>query len=172
MQIRPANPDDAARIAEVQICGWQRAYAHLFPAEYLAHLSISERTETWRSRLAGSEAPRMIVAESEGKVVGWVSLGPSRDPGATQLVGEVYGFYVDPSFWSRGIGKALWAAAAAAARTAGWHRITLWVLEGNARARDFYQRLGLALEADQSKLFQRDGHSVPEVRYTYELSRD
>src|SRR5688572_27268075 len=147
MQIRPANPDDAARIAEVQVQGWQQAYAHLFPAEYLARLSFSERTDTWRSRLNECNARRLTVADSDGEVVGWLSLGPSRDPDATQSVGEVYGLYVDPSFWNRGVGKALWSAAESAAKAAGWHRITLWVLEGNARAREFYRRMGLTHEA-------------------------
>jgi ribosomal protein S18 acetylase RimI-like enzyme len=170
LEIRTARPDDAGRIAEIQVRGWQQAYAHLFPAEYLDRLSVSERTTTWRSRLAAAEPPGMIVAELDGNVVGWLSLGPSRDPGAPRSVGEVWGFYVDPSFWNRGIGKALWSAAESAAKVAGWQRITLWVLEGNATAREFYHGIGLTLESDQKKLFQRDGHSVPEVRYARDLS--
>jgi ribosomal protein S18 acetylase RimI-like enzyme len=49
--------------------------------------------------------------------------------------------YVDPGRWGHGIGTALYDVAMAdlAAR---FSEATLWVLEGNVRARGWYNRLG------------------------------
>jgi len=51
--------------------------------------------------------------------------------------------HVHPSAWSQGIGTALHDHALATATQNGADRINLWVLEGNGRAREMYERRNL-----------------------------
>ena len=56
--------------------------------------------ERWRARLADPRlAGRSFVAERDGAVVGFASVGPSRDE---RGIGELYAIYVDPDAWSTG----------------------------------------------------------------------
>jgi ribosomal protein S18 acetylase RimI-like enzyme len=139
VRVRDAVPEDAEAIATAHVRAWQDGYAHVFSAERLASLSISARTVTWRSRLASGLA--VLVVEEAGDVVGFATVGPSRDEdgGGT---GELYGIYVRPDAWGRGAGQALMACAHADLRRRGFDEATLWVLADNPRARRFYERAG------------------------------
>lgn len=164
MIVRSAGPRDADRIAEIQVQGWRSGYTGILPASVLDALSVEERSKAWRERLALNPA-LMLVAEISGEILGWLSLGASRDSDAEGSVGEVYGLYVHPASWRRGVGRALWAEAQRRFQEAGFGQVTLWVLEENARARAFYEHLGFDLEVGMLKMFERDGVSIPEVRY-------
>ena len=63
----------------------------------------------WRDRL---ESPRRAGRPSspscDSEIVGFASIGPSRDE---QGLGELYALYVEPSAWSQGDGRALIARA-------------------------------------------------------------
>jgi RimJ/RimL family protein N-acetyltransferase len=64
------------------------------PAERLAQLSVERRARQWR------DWPPLL-AESGDVVVGFVSVGASRDADAD---GELFAIYVDPDYWGRGVG--------------------------------------------------------------------
>jgi hypothetical protein len=69
--IRAGTPGDAEAVARVHVRTWQVAYAHVFPSQRLAELSVERLAAQWR------EWPP-LVAEVDGTVVGFVSIGPSR----------------------------------------------------------------------------------------------
>jgi ribosomal protein S18 acetylase RimI-like enzyme len=93
-------------------------------------------------------------------------VGPSRDETA---VGELYAIYVDPDDWSRGAGRAL--IARAEERLAEDYGVaTLWVLEGNPRARRFYEAAGWQVDGARQAV-ERLGASPAEVRYRKRLDR-
>ena len=167
--IRAATPNDVDRIAEVHVRSWQAAYADIFPAEYLSNLTVAERRDQWRARFDADPPPTVLVAEDEREIVGWASVGLSRDQDSDGLVGEVYGLYVDPPSWGRGTGGSLWSAAISVGVAAGWTRLIVWVLEENRRARRFYENVGLALEPSRRRLYRRDGQTAQSVRYALAL---
>src|SRR5882757_884193 len=82
------------------------------------------------------------ISEEAGQPVGWLRAGPSRDPGASKATAELWAMYVDPQWWRRGIGRALWAHAEAHLRSAGFSDVSLWVHAGNDGAIAFYGRVG------------------------------
>ena len=129
MLVRPARREDAAAIADVHVRTWQAAYEHVFGAE------------------------------EAGRVVGFASVGDSRDePGK----GELFAIYVLPEAWGSGAGSALMTSALEA--LCSYSSATLWVLEDNPRARRFYEREGWILDGgrrDEELL----GMTVAEVRY-------
>jgi len=160
MEVRKATPEDAAGIARVQERGWQAAYRHVFPAEELDRGGFIQ-AERWSERLVRPPAGwSTFVAEHDGEVVGFTSVGPSRDEDG---IGELYAIYVDPEQWSTGTGRALIERAEDQLRTV-YDEVTLWVLEDNPRARSFYERGGWAVDGGR-KAEARWGVRAPEVRY-------
>ncbi len=138
MIVRPATPEDARGIAEAHVRSWQVAYAHAFPADRLAGLSIDEREVRWRHNLA-DDAVVTTVAVDGGRVVGFAGVGASHAPDAD---GELYAIYVAPDAWGSGAATALMDDALERLRGASCRDAVLWVLEDNPRARRFYEKHG------------------------------
>jgi L-amino acid N-acyltransferase YncA len=108
MRIRPAREDDAGGIASINVRAWREAYRGLIDQDYLDSLSVEEREPQWaawmRDRPSGV---RIWVAEEDGAVVGYISLGPSRDEGEAPDTGELYAIYLEPSLIGTGRGRLL-----------------------------------------------------------------
>ncbi len=159
MNVRIASPDDALAIETVRVHGWRTAYRHVFPPAELDALPIDG--ERWRPRLqAPPRGWTTLVCEDGGNVVGFSSVGPSRDH---EGLGELYAIYVDPDAWSTGAGRALMAAAEERLASE-YGAALLWVLEDNPHARRFYERAGWAPDGAR-KAEERFGVRAPEVRY-------
>jgi GNAT superfamily N-acetyltransferase len=170
--VRRATVDDATGIAEIQVRTWRVAYRDLLPADYLGSLSVVPRERMWTQLLDPVRAPEhsAFVAVVDGRLVGFVSAGPAHDIdlGAGRW-GEVYAIYVEPASWGEGVGRALLAAAVDHLQADGMDPLVLWVLEGNDRARAFYERAGWRLDgAARTEAF--GGEEAGEVRY--QLGRD
>lgn len=167
--IRDALPKDAKRIAQVHVSGWQHAYLKLMPAEYLASLSatLPQREAYWIRAIEGKETD-VLVAEVEGEVIGWLSLGPCRDEYMPEAAsGEVMAIYILAEYWSKGIGTQLWQAGFKRLLDQGYRRITLWVLSDNERAIRFYKRLGGKEDSSSRRALERGGVTLDEVRYVW-----
>lgn len=169
LTIREAGAGDADGIAEVHVRSWQAAYRGLISQDVLDTMSVTERAVTW-SQIIAAPLPRhlgLMVAERDGRIVGWVSLGSGRDPGL-EAQAEIYGIYVDPEDWSTGVGHALLLAAEQRIMDAGQSSAYLWVLDGNTRADTFYARHGW--EDDGSmKTDERPGFTLTEHRRVKQL---
>ncbi len=168
--VRPAAPADAGAVGRVQVESWRAAYAGMMPDAVLAGLSVEQRAAAWRGRLEHPEVPerRLFVVEVGGAVVGFASSGPSRDAGADTGTAEVYALYLLPAAWGLGHGRALFAAAVDDLRTRGFARITLWVLDRNARGRRFYEAAGMRPDGG-AKVEVEGGADLPHVRYALAL---
>ncbi|MEU7315414.1 GNAT family N-acetyltransferase [Streptomyces sp. NPDC007083] len=174
MHVREMTEDDVEAVAEVRVRAWQSAYRGLVPQPYLD--AMSPAAETARRRrffAAGRGVVRNLVAADGaggGQVTGWAAAGPRRTQGDTPRPGppggdgELYALYVHPDHIGTGVGRLLMAAVLEDAAARGCPRMFLWVLEGNARARRFYERAGFAADGLTSA-FEVGGAEVPEVRY-------
>lgn len=170
MRLRRAEPADAPAVAEVHVRTWQAAYPGLIPQDYLDALRPEDRLGQWEQALGAAPWPAVVVAEDDGRVVGFTSFGPSRDEDADPAeVGEVQTVYLDPAHWGHGDGAELLGAAVDELRRAGFRRATLWVLDTNARARGFYEHLGW--QADGATMRHDWGAFVAtDVRYARALA--
>jgi GNAT superfamily N-acetyltransferase len=156
--IRPGTVADAEAVARVHVETWQAAYVHVLPQAELQAMSPRERVEQWRRWPP-------LVAEEDGEIVGFVSVGPSRSDDAE---GELFAIYVHPDRWGTGVGRALMQAGEAELRRLGHRTVILWVLEDNLRARRFYELAGWSPDGavQDIELF---GFRLSEVRYAKEL---
>ena len=164
LQITPARAEDCAALARVHVASWQHAYRHLLPAAYLDTLSHERREAQWRDVLAQGKS-ELLVARSEGEVVGFASFGACRDQEAPPGRGELWALYVAPRHWSRGVGLALWQATQERLTALGLVETSVWVLAGNVRAIRFYGNLGFQPDPGAAKDFEMGGARLREVRY-------
>jgi ribosomal protein S18 acetylase RimI-like enzyme len=162
--IRPAAEGDAAGIARVHVRSWQEAYAGIVPETYLASLDVDQRTSEWASYLREGPSDQVLtwVALANDHLVGFVTVGPSRDEDAARGDQEIYSIYLDPGTWGHGVARDLMRTVidAVGAKTP----ISLWVLADNERARHFYRRHGF--QADGVDRYDDvGGENLLEVRY-------
>ena len=162
--MRPATPADADAIGRVQVETWRVAYQGLLPDDVIARFDLEARQRLWRDGLARVPRPgsATFVAELDGDVVGFASVGRSREDEA-ETEGELYAIYLHPSRWDQGIGRALLERAEESMRAYGFERAILWVMEGNERGERFYRAAGWQHDGRKVDAFQ--GVEVAELRY-------
>lgn len=167
--IRDAMPKDAKHIAHVHVRSWQQAYMDLMPADFLASLttSLPQKEAHWARSIESKQADT-LVAEMDGTVIGWLSLGPCRDADTPETTaGEVMAIYVLADYWGHGIGAQLWQAGFQRLVDQGYKRISLWVLAANQRAIRFYTSFGGTEEPGSRRTLVRGGVTLEEVRYVW-----
>lgn len=141
MLLRAAEPEDALGVARVHVRAWQAGYRHLLPGDYLARLRPEERARRYDFVNQDPQRPKTMVAVDDGIICGFATTSPARDDDATHC-GELCALYVDPDWWSRGVGAALIGAARRKLVELTYQDAILWLLRGNTRAERFYRKDG------------------------------
>ena len=163
--MRVATSADADALGALHVASWRWAYEGLLPADYLAGLDPAERSAWWRTVLSQPWPGSVLVAERAGKVIGFVTVGPSTpsqsgdsaDPDGRGTA-VLYALYLQPLSAGAGVGHLLHEAGLAVLRDQRYTDVTLWVLRTNRRAIAFYERHGWSPDGRE----QLD-HSVPGV---------
>lgn len=139
--VRRATPEDAGVIAQVHRASWRSTYGGILPEDVIAAHAGRRSEATWRRQLA-ERVPEAAtwVAELEGALVGFASVGPARHR-LEGLESEIYALYVLQPAQRRGVGRALVTESARHFVRHGRFGFYLWVLKAN-RARMFYETLG------------------------------
>ncbi len=121
-------------------------------------------TLDWQQRLTGIHSPdaRGFAADVDGGLPAGVivACGDPDDPD----FGHITRLYVDPQKWGHGVGRSLYDSAVSYLVRTGYERASLWVLEGNERARRWYERLGWIGTGQRKSVLASAG--VEDVRYT------
>ena len=137
LTLRPATPADALAVATVHIRAWQDGYRGLIADEYLDSLRPEDRAARYTFGSTDPNAPETVVAEVDGVVRGFATIGPCRELGPD--TGELLALHVDPTAWGIGAGRTLIADARTRLVARGFTEAVLWVLVGNERAQRFYR---------------------------------
>ena len=104
-----------------------------------------------------------LVAEMDGRIVGYVRLRPpSRLPENAHVI-QVQGLAVHPDARGRGIAAMLLAEAEQRLRERGTQKLTLRVLSTNVTAIRLYERLGFTREGVLRREFIINGSYVDDV---------
>jgi GNAT superfamily N-acetyltransferase len=169
--LRQARPGDARAIAGVSVASRRWSYRDLLAAADLDALSVEETAADFAQGLA--EFPpgaAVFVAEQAGRVVGYVYVLPSPDADVPAGTSDLGSLYVTEEVAGTGVGRALMEAAVAHARTAGQGLLTIWVRQGNGRARRFYEKHGLRPDgAERSGPHAVLPIEIHEIRYPMSL---
>ncbi len=165
IDIRPLRVDDAEELAALHLAVWRSAYGGLVAAAGFDSVDLAERAQRWRATARGDvDPPRSaLVAEEDGRLVGFVAFGDPRDDDVDASA-EVLALYVDEARWGTPVGHRLLSAARAELAAAGDERLYLWVLTDNPRARSFYERAGLRPDGTEKRI-DLFGTDLPDMRY-------
>ena len=158
--IRRAVPADAAALAEVHVRAWHETYTGLVAPDVIATFDVDERRAMWNralqqpaSHLDGIELGT-VVAEQDGPLVGFASVGPSRGADTARTL-ELWSIYALAHVHGTGVGPALLNAVLGDAPA------QVWLAADNARATAFYAKHGFVEDGARSLY---DTWNMPEKR--------
>ena len=137
------------------------------PAPFLAGLDAAVVAPAIEQGLRASLS--VLVLEQDAAIVGFSAYGASRDPDAGPQTGEVIAINLAPAWWRRGLGRELLHETQQRLDARGCLDATLWVLHGNARARQFYETLGWRPDGVEKHDDTLTGFPLHEVRYRIDL---
>lgn len=127
MHLRPARPEDMAVVAEIWHRGWHAGHAGHVPDGLTQRRTLAAFHDRTPPRVADT-----IVAEIDGVVVGFTMVHDD----------EVEQVFVDPDHHGSGVAAPLLASVERQVAAQGYDVAWLAVVEGNARARRFYEKHG------------------------------
>ena len=134
LTVRRGARADSDLITRLHAATAQVAYAHIFPDQSFPIQVTRRRWEAFDGQV--------LIAEEDGRAVGFVAFAGE----------ELSALYVLPDRWGRGAGGLLLDLAGPVT--------SLWVLEGNAVGRRFYERRGWSPDGTS-----REAFGVTELRY-------
>jgi len=111
-------------MTQIYIDSWNQGFGHLLGRRNVT----ADRVERMRIDIT-QKSSDWSVAEVDGHVVGFISIGPSREPLADDF-GELESIAVDPPHWRQGIGRALMELALDQLASR-WQRAILWTPAGH-----------------------------------------
>lgn len=151
--IRPAQAADEEQLALLDRTTWSTLHAVMPRPEPPYGPFFDER----------HQVENHLVAELDGRVVGYIRLGFPTPLAANAHVRAIHGLAVDEEARGHGVGRALLRAAVTEARRRGARRLTLRVLGHNTPARKLYESEGFVVEGVQPEEFWLEGQYVDDV---------
>lgn len=135
--IRPAGESDVAAITEI----YNEAILHTAATFDTEEKSVEDRLRWFK---AHDEQHPVIVAEKEGRVVGWASLSRWSDRAAYDTTAET-SLYVHKDFRKQGIGKELMEMLVIEGGKAGLHTLIARITHGNEQSVYLHERMGFTV---------------------------
>jgi GNAT superfamily N-acetyltransferase len=175
MRIRAATVDDARAVAEVHNEGWRWGYRGLVPQAVLDDRDDDWSEQRWVHAFTDGwhEGEATFLAEDDdGHAIGMISCGPAAQnygPPPPEGFGEVYALYLRDGVQGTGVGRALLERGVEHLRSAGFARAVLWVIDGNERARRFYETDGWRADGETGRHRFDAGGEIAVVRYARDL---
>ena len=152
IEIRAARDGDAAAICEIYNQGIEERVATLE-----TELRTPEERRQWMAA-RGARHP-VVVAERDGRVVGWASLNAFNPRRAYDHVADL-SVYVDRAWRGKGVGRRLIDHVTALARQLTYHKIVLAAFPENAQGMALYERVGFRTVGIYREQGQLDGKWV------------
>ena len=151
MRIRAAAPDDVPLILAF--------IRELAAYERLAHEVVASEASLAATLFGPRPAAEVVLAEIDGAPAGFALYFHNYSTFLGRPGLYLEDLFVRPEFRGRGIGRALLARLARIAVERGCGRMEWWVLDWNAPAAGFYERLGARPMSDWT-VFRMDGEAL------------
>jgi len=168
--VRKAEASDIEAISAVHVQSWRETYPGIMPQQRIDGMSVESSSRHWQAVI--SEGFTFLVAETEGRVVGFASGGNKYEykdceTGLSNACDcELEALYLLKEFQGRGIGKALVYRFAEIMKQEKKHTMIIWVAEKNPSA-GFYVAIGGELV--DRKMFIFSEVPVPVLAYRFRL---
>ena len=165
MNVRPAEPGDAARLVELAREVGAEEEGWLITGGEWRSAGEERRYLRW---LRHHSDAAVFVAEENGAIVGRLSIARDAHP-ASEHVADL-GLMVARGFRRRGIGLALMEEAERWARGLGVQKLELHVFPHNEAAIALYKRLGYEEEGFRRRHYRRRGELLDAILMAKELT--
>jgi L-amino acid N-acyltransferase YncA len=149
IHIRTAGVDDAAAIAEIYNQGIEDRVA-----TYETKRRSAEDQKAWLEAIAGSYPA--VVAQIDGKIIGWAGAGPYRDRECYRGIGE-FSMYVRRDWRGRGVGDLLVVALICEAERLGLWKLLSRIFPFNDASRALCRKHGFREVGVYEKHARLDG---------------
>jgi len=161
VSVRPARPEDAERVARIQLSTWRTAYTFL-PSDAIDVPEV-QAAALWLRAIEVPPSPRhrLLVALKGPDLVGFAASGPTEDADLdASTTTELTALVVDPRSGRRGHGSRLVAAAVEHWRGDGVSTATHWAWAQDTATRTFlvsagWDRDGATRELDLGERSER-----------------
>jgi len=163
IDIRRAEPNDAAGIAATHDASWRYAYTGMLPHKSLDTM-VRRRDEDWWER-AIRHSTKILVLDIGDEIAGYVTLGPNR-VSTLPFEGEIYELYLKPEYQGIGFGRKLFSMARQELRRLGMQGCVVWALEDNDNAMGFYINAGGRDIAEGNETF--DGSRLRKIAFAWD----
>ncbi|MCG7492086.1 GNAT family N-acetyltransferase [Thalassobius sp. Cn5-15] len=150
MIIRPALPADAALIAEIY------NHAVLNTVAILNNDTVDAANRAAWMEVRQADGLPVLVAESDGQVIGYASYGPWRPFDGFRETVE-HSVYVRDGQRGRGVGRQLMQALINHARAKDLHIMVAGITAGNEASIKLHQSLGFQITAQMPEVGQKFG---------------
>jgi len=174
--VRAARPDEAARIAQIQVVTWRTACRRILPRRVLDELDEEWMADRWHAAITQppSARHRVLVAIEQAEhahLVGFAASGPAdaqagvpgEEPPGPDTV-AITDLLVEPRWSRRGHGSRLLAASVDLWRDDGFATAVAWVFEADRVTRGFLTSAGWGPDGARRAL-DVDDQLVPQVRF-------
>lgn len=170
ISIRRAELSDGSKLASLQQRTWRETYPGLLPVAILDGLESTKLLRNWRAELLRQDDDMdhgVFIAEtSDGQAIGYATCGAAKGRALGLFgQGEIHQVYVRASYQRRGVGRGLMLACSRWMLMRGMFSGGLWVVRGNAGAREFYRDLGGVVVGERRDPMQ--GWLIPVVAYRW-----
>lgn len=130
VSVRPAVPEDAEHLGNIQVDSWRVRHGDHLPAEALAELDAGQFASAWRSAITDPPSPkhRVLTATAGPHVVGFAALAPGIEGDPT---GEIVELAVHNEHLRDGHGSRLLAACTDVLKGTGATKARIWVVTGD-----------------------------------------
>jgi len=163
--IRIAGEEDLPEIAKVHVLAWYEAYSDLLQPSVLAAVTVESRLAAWQEWYETTDQALHVI-ERGNDIQGFIRTCPARNRGDPPTdFGELTHLYLHPSQISKGAGHRLFELAVSLCKSNDYAGMLLWTIEGNVRARRFYEAHGMRVDGGRDDEPAWLGEGVYEVRY-------
>jgi ribosomal protein S18 acetylase RimI-like enzyme len=160
--IRYADSSYAKILGVIHAQSWKVAYKGIIPDEVLDNITAEKREQRFYTAITERGEENFLIFKGE-EAAGFLMIEQCRDEDLDETHGEICGIYLHPDYWNQGIGAKLMNWGLEELKNRGYKTITLWVLEENVRAREFYEKLGFSHDGTVKEL--NIGGPINECRY-------
>ena len=150
IKIIPAKVIHAKSLAELHVRSFQKAYKNILSEEALNSFTVETRTKSFVQGI-DNKTENTYTCMLGDTIIGVLTLDKCRDTDIDNA-GEIWGIYIDPSYWRKGIGSVLANWAIDYLVKSGFKKIILWVFKDNFSSRKFYESLGFMLDEKEKMI--------------------
>lgn len=170
--VRKALLNDNDAIAKLSVSSWQKTYANILPADFLANLDWLERAAGRADFYAKNNDAAGFVVYDAGVLLGFCDSGAARQlehlPFIDASYGEIYAIYVLEEAQQCGLGRALCQAACEHLMQQKFKHCVIWSLVDNTQALNFYIHNGCTPQPWRKRRVI-DGNEYIEQAFTLNL---